>query len=1148
MRTTFFSLISLFISCFIFFLGHGLINVLLPVRMALDGVSTDTIGMVLSLYFVGMLLGALYSKTLIKRAGHIRMFAGCVAMGAVTILICSLYADPALWGVMRVFLGFCNACSLTAMESWLSGSSSKETRGKVLGAYNAVMLGGLFGGQFFMNVASPEGTILFVVGGILFCVAIIPMVLSRLTGPVVEEVSSMSLPALYKISPLGVVSCLVSGLIYAALFNMLPVFAKDYGIVEFQLSLYMGAAILGAFVLQFPVGYLSDRFDRRTVLLCLLIISAVVGLSVTVLAPMGIHWAMYAATGITSGIIACTYPLSISESFDKLRQSEMVAAMGSLIMAFALGGMLGPYSASLVMNIFGNSALFYFLAVIQLLLAGFVMYRMTVRQALPVEEQESFVMQGAGLTSAVDLDPRTEYVEQDMPLSAEAETAVTIAATDPAAAVKMARAIAMANTERGVEVAAAIAQVQGIDVLRLYEVMKEAMPYQILDVTRTIVKAKPELAYELVKKLAEWHPMQVVPVAAEIGRTFPDLRMEMARVAAESAPESAVQVAEYYAQVLAEEREAVRPADREDDTSEEDALNIVSELWQAAPEQALDMAVAMVDAIPETAVQVAEEYIASVGVTEEEGKAKAQAGSEMALAELEKLYAGQFKARAVESPEDDYQDTIELVSRLAEVAPEQALDMAVAVVEAVPGCAAEVAAEMASNIAESESDEGDVTAVSDDESEAESLEHEAAVELVQRLTEASPESAMDVAVAVVEAVPECAVEVAAEYASNISDNGEEASAATLSEAVSATGEFVEAPEHEEAVELVQRLSEASPENAMDVAVAVVEAVPESAAEVAAEYASNISDNGEEASAATLSEAVSANGVYVEALEHEEAVELVQRLSEASPENAMDVAVAVVEAVPESAAEVAAEYASNISDSETGEEASAATLSEAVSADGEFVEAPEHEEAVELVQRLSEASPENAMDVAVAVVEAVPESAAEVAAEYASNISDNGEEASAATLSEAVSANGVYVEALEHEEAVELVQRLSEASPENAMDVAVAVVEAVPECAVEVAAEYASSISDYETGEEASAAASADADSADGEVAEAVEHDEAVELVQRLSEASPDNAMDVAVAVVEAIPGSASDVVDAISKGDESKEGEWVNSVDGKPVV
>ncbi|MFT6916982.1 MAG: MFS family permease [Motiliproteus sp.] len=667
MRTILVSLTSLFISCFILFLGNGLINVLIPVRMGLDGVSTNTIGTVLSLYFVGLLLGAVYSKNLIRRAAHIRVFAGCVALGAVSILICSLYSDPVLWGGMRIVLGFCNACAFTVMESWMSDSSTKETRGKLLAIYNAVVLSGLFFGQFFMNIANPESSTLFVLSGIFLCAAITPMVLSRNNGPAITEVSSMSLFALYKISPLGVVSCLVSGVIYSATFNLLPVFAKDYGIVGFQLSLYIGAAIVGSFLLQFPIGYLSDRFDRRTVLIIILSISALADVAIPSLASQEILWAVFTGTAITCGIISCTYPLSISEAFDKLRKNQMVEAMGSMILAFSIGGILGPYTASIAMDLFGNASLFYYVAFIQLLLGGFVMYRMSVRDALPVEDQEQFVMQGAAITASIELDPRTEYVEQQQALSSEAEAAATIAETDPAAAVKMARAIAMANPVLGVEVAAAVATVPGINVLRLYEVMQEAVPDQILAVTRAVVSLRPELAYELVSKLAEWYPEQVVSVAAEIGQALPELRIEMARVAVESAPESAIEVAEYYAQVLAEEREAMRPADRAEDAGDEAAASIASQLWNLAPEQALDVAVVMVEGVPDSAVEVAKEFLnchAGGSDTDSESGADEEA--------------------------KPYQLAVDLILRLSDAAPENAMDVAVAVIEAIPELASDV--------------------------------------------------------------------------------------------------------------------------------------------------------------------------------------------------------------------------------------------------------------------------------------------------------------------------------------------------------------------------------------------------------------------------------------------------------------------------
>ncbi|MGB1237399.1 MAG: MFS transporter [Pseudomonadales bacterium] len=1139
MATTFLSLISLFISCFFLLLGNGLINVLLPVSMELKGMSTDTIGLVLSTYYIGMLVGAVYSKHLIKRAGHVRVFAGCVALGAISILGCSLEASALVWGAMRIVLGFCNACAYSAMESWLGASASKENRGKVLAVYNAVVLSGLFLGQFFLNFASPAESTLFIVGGIMLCASIIPIALSRNKGPLIEEVESMSLFAVYRKSPLGVVCCVVGGLIYAALFNMLPVFARNYGIVDFQLSLFMGAAILGAFFLQFPVGYAADKFDRRKVILILLIISAGVGVVASIMAPLQWIWPLFIAVGVTTGIIGCLYPLSISQAFDTLKQSEMVAAMGSMILAFSLGGLMGPYSASIVMSVFGSASLFYFLGAVQLCLAGFVVVRMRMRDALPVDKQESFVMQGATTTSLVELDPRTEYSEPELALSRDALTAIEIAQSDQGAAVKMARAIAVSQPERAVEMASALASVPDIDVLRLYEVMREALPYRIMEITRAIVKTQPDLAYQLVRQLAQSNPEQVVSVAAEIGHANPELRVDMAKVAAESAPESAMQVAEYYAQVMTQEREAMRPADVEDDNSEQVAIDIAAELREVAPEQSLDVAVTLAEAVPETAPALATELAETLAAEESDSSAQDVEGNEAA---------------------------VDVVTRLSEVAPESAVDVAVAVVEALPDSAEQVATQMAQDILSSDhSDEtagivnaadhsGEVSTEQLEASHREALETDAALELVQRLGEVAPLSAVDVAVAVVEAVPDSAEQVASQMAQDISaDSGGEADVALQEGVESSAANAVpvetdaaleqtqqltqveashrEALETDAALELVQRLGEVAPLSAVDVAVAVVGAVPESAEQVASQMAQDIgtTDGDAEALVAPQSEASStASEVSVET---DAALELVQRLTEASPENALDVAVAVASQVPDSAAEIATEVMSTLN---RGEESAPSDTSVAVDDDAA-------DSAMDVVQRLTEAAPESALDVAVAVVEAAPESAAPIASKLAEEIAtlEQVSEDDATAVAQN-SSEGEYEqehrEALETEAAMELLQRIGQASPENALDVAAAVASQVPDSAGQIASHYMSSFTSDEAEDVPNTAPLAEA---------GAEQDSPVEVMQRLVEAAPESAMEVAVAIVEAAPEAASELVEELHRSDQLDD-ELMTDVNANP--
>ena len=938
MRNTLLPLIALFASAVILYLGIGLMNILVPSRMGLEGMSTDTIGMVLSMFFVGLFAGAIYSKQLVKRVGHIRALAGSVAIEAICILAFTLDTSPLLWGVLRVLLGFSHACLLTAMESWLSDSASEENRGKVLAVYNACILGGLFGGQFLMGVAEPSDNTLFIIVGMLFCMAALPILFSRVQGPVIETIAPMSVISLFKTSPLGVATCLTAGAVYSALFNMLPVFAAEYHINGFQLSLFMGCAIIGAFTLQFPVGLLSDRFDRRSILFVLLLLSSVLGIAVIPLAEREMTIAIFIVNGIAAGIITCYYPLSVAESFDKLKKSEMVSAMGSLLLAFGIGGAIGPYAASVVMQLFGSSSLFYFLAILQILLALFTLYRMTVSKALPVSDQEDFVMQNAALSTSVNLDPRTEYTEPDVIPSSAAKTAVLIAESDPAAAVKMARALTLKNPEKGTEVAAAVATVPGIDVMRLYEVMKETAPYQILEITQAIVKAKPELAPELISQLAEWYPQQVIAVAIEVGRVFPDMRIEMARIAVASAPESATQVAEYYSGLLAEEREAVRPADREEDTSESDAMNIASELWDANPEQALDIAVTVAESFPGAAVPMTEEYMVNYEQDAEESSVSPDQG---------------------EAEPGEYSDAVEWVSRMSEAAPDQALDIAVAVAESVPETAVPMTEEYMANY-DSESTEEAVDSGSTAADSSIEGQHPDAIEWVSRLSEAAPEQALDIAVTVAESVPETAVQMTEEFMANYDEVSTEEGGA------SDTDDIAESTDYPDAVKWVSRLSEAAPDQAMDVAATVVEAVPEAMLEVTDEYLSVAEE--EQAEGAETETAESLRGGETDTVEdeHQKAVEWLTRMSELSPEMSLNLAVKIVEAVPESAGYVAAEVSRLLHESHVEE--SSGVIEEPAS---------EIEDAVEVVNRLSEAAPDNIEDVAVAVVGNIPDAASEV---------------------------------------------------------------------------------------------------------------------------------------------------------------------------
>ncbi len=654
------SLLSPLISGFILMLGFGLIGILLPVRMGLEQMSPDTIGLVLSMYAVGMLAGGLYSKDLINRAGHIRMFAATAALSAISILGCGLYTDPILWGFLRMLLGFCNACAFTAIDSWLSGVATRETRGRILASNQISVMSAIFIGQFGLNLADPTGNTLFVLAGMVMSFAVIPMVMSRSAGPPIEEGGHMPLKKLFIISPLGVITCLFGGLLYSGSLNMLPLFGGHYGIDGLRLSQFMGAAVFGAMALQFPVGYLSDRIDRRTLMLVLLLICAGAGIAVPFAAAAGQFALMMLAVGLSVGVMACLYPMGISETFDKLQQKDMVAAMGGLIAVYALGSMVGPYASSLVIRDYGADALFVFLAIMEGLLLVIVLYRMQVREALPVEDQESYVPMVYEGGNAIELDPRSEFHSPEELFGREAQYALSVAENHPGLAVNIAKTLGEMSPAQASRLAGAISQIDGVNAVRLFNAMSGALPDSKLELAEAVASNSPEYAADIIRQIVQRNDEELTDYVTAITRAAPesgaDVLAAAAETMAESAPEDVVELAQSYAETLSESLDEMRPADREHEHSEDWISEVVKALGDLVPEQSGELARAMAEALPDAAPQIAAVYGEMLREHQEEG---------------------------APAP-DTYQRAGEFVSRLSQQLPDHGVDIATAVIEAIP--------------------------------------------------------------------------------------------------------------------------------------------------------------------------------------------------------------------------------------------------------------------------------------------------------------------------------------------------------------------------------------------------------------------------------------------------------------------------------
>jgi MFS family permease len=386
------SVSSIFMAVLMFMLGNSLLGITLPLKMEAAGVANELTGVVMAAYFAGLLAGCIYGKALIFRVGHIRAFAGLSALNVGAILGHAMIFDPVAWAVLRFVSGLCIAGIFSALESWLNDRLDNTNRGQVLGIYMVITYCAMALGQLSINVWDLESAGSFIAAAFLTSLAIVPVALTRAEAPSLANAAPITLGELYRISPLAVIGAVFSGLMLGAFWGMGAIFGREIGLSVFETSLFTGSYILGGLLLQIPIGWLSDRFDRRTVLCNVLAGATMVcfaGLAAGRLGdPLPVILALSALLG---GAISNVYPLSIAQAFDYLDRERYVAGASRMLMAFSVGAVAGPLICSTAMSWLGPHAFFGYIGAMAGLLTAFVLYRMGRRKPLPVEEQRDFV-------------------------------------------------------------------------------------------------------------------------------------------------------------------------------------------------------------------------------------------------------------------------------------------------------------------------------------------------------------------------------------------------------------------------------------------------------------------------------------------------------------------------------------------------------------------------------------------------------------------------------------------------------------------------------------------------------------------------------------------------------------------------------------
>ncbi len=396
---------SLLLAIFMLMAGSGFLSTLISLRLERAGSGTIAIGAVASAYFLGLVGGALRSGDLVRRVGHIRAFAAFVALLSASTLAYSLVQFAPLWALLRLIDGLCVAGVFICLESWLNDRAEPETRGSILAAYMVALYSGQALGQLLLSASGTASAMPFQMASMLISLAIIPLCLTGSSAPAPAEASAFSIRTLYAASPLGVVGAVATGLMLGAFYGMAAVHVRRLGLDLGETARFMMTVILGGVALQWPLGRLSDRHDRRKVIIGCFAVTLAISVAL-ILPSSGGLWLLLAGAAF-GGLSFALYPLCVAHCNDRLLASERVAASGRLVLLYSVGAAMGPLCAALFMQAAGSAGLFLFVALCAGATAAFGLWRQIASNPVPSDAQQHFQLLPRTTPTASLLDPNT---------------------------------------------------------------------------------------------------------------------------------------------------------------------------------------------------------------------------------------------------------------------------------------------------------------------------------------------------------------------------------------------------------------------------------------------------------------------------------------------------------------------------------------------------------------------------------------------------------------------------------------------------------------------------------------------------------------------------------------------------------------------
>ncbi|NIF18154.1 MFS transporter [Pantoea sp. Cy-639] len=391
---------------FIIALGNGFLSSLTTLRLGAAGESATTIGVVSSAYFIGLTLGAVFNDRLILRIGHIRAYSSFAALIGATILLQGLFYDTTWWSVLRLINGWAAVGVFLVIESWLLLAGDAKIRGRLLALYMIAFYGaGVIAQATLGEITGLGDTAPFMLAGMLATLSVLPIVILPRVSPLLDQVEPLKPRQLLGVAPTGLVGCFGSGVAIAGIYALLPLYLQRIGMDVGEVGGMMAWVILGAMLLQYPVGRWSDRKDRQTVLIALAALCTVLSVLIVLLPADTVL--LPALLFLLGGGVFALYPVAVSSAADRAPADALVPMIQGLLLINSLGSAMAPLAISPVMTHYGEAGLFWAFAVINLAMVTFFAWRRGKRPApehpAPFAPTATFSPSGAELRVTEEL-------------------------------------------------------------------------------------------------------------------------------------------------------------------------------------------------------------------------------------------------------------------------------------------------------------------------------------------------------------------------------------------------------------------------------------------------------------------------------------------------------------------------------------------------------------------------------------------------------------------------------------------------------------------------------------------------------------------------------------------------------------------------